>query len=124
MLSQTGDDLTGGFHTDISHQQLFFQLFKQIVIDLFATEDPEETGTDILTGAYQAAFQTGKEPFFCRSFLRIRRCRGFIFNQCRVLCFRFGFRETACLFLLRKTLFFGQTHLFSRFGITLFLLLS
>ncbi len=44
-FGQVGDDLTGGFHPNVRDQQLLFQLFKQIVVDLFAAEQTDKSGT-------------------------------------------------------------------------------
>jgi hypothetical protein len=44
-FGQIGDDLTGGFHADVRNQQLLFQLFKQIVVDLLAAEQTDKSGT-------------------------------------------------------------------------------
>ena len=44
-FGQISDDLTGGFHPNVRNQQLLFQLFKQIVVDLLAAEQTDKSGT-------------------------------------------------------------------------------
>ena len=49
-FGQAGDDLTGGFHPHVSDQQLLFQLFEEIVVDLLAAEQTDKSGTQIFFG--------------------------------------------------------------------------
>jgi hypothetical protein len=72
-----GNDLTGGFHADVGNQQLLFQLFKQIIVDLLAAEQTDKSGTEVLFGFQQAAFQAGEETFFGRFFLLLTASRRF-----------------------------------------------
>ncbi len=64
-----GNDAARGIHTDIRNQQLLFQLIKQVIINLFATEQTDKTGTEVLTGFDQAALQASKEALFAGTFL-------------------------------------------------------
>ncbi len=61
---QVGNDLAGGFHPDVGDQQLFFQLFKQIIVDLLTAEQADKSGTEILLRFQQATFEAGEETFF------------------------------------------------------------
>ena len=69
VVGKTRDDLTRGFHADIGNQQLLFQLFKQIIVDFLTAEQTDKSGTEVLFGFYQAAFEAGEETFFGRFFL-------------------------------------------------------
>ena len=69
VVGKISDDLTGGFHADIGNQQLLFQLFKQIIVDFLAAEQTDKSGTEVLLGFYQAAFEASEEPFFGGFFL-------------------------------------------------------
>ncbi len=63
------DDAASGIHTHIRNQQLLFQLVKQLIINLFATEQADKPGTEVLTGFHQAALQAGKEALFAGTLL-------------------------------------------------------
>ena len=71
VLYQPLDDAGGGVDAKIGGQQLGLQLFEQIVIDLLAAEQAEETGTDILPGTHQAALEAGKEALSLRLLLSV-----------------------------------------------------
>ena len=47
---QIGDDFARGFHAHIGNQQLFLQLFKQIIVDFFTTEQTDKSGTEVFFG--------------------------------------------------------------------------
>ena len=55
-LSEVSNDLAGGLHPDISDQQLLFQLFKQIVVDLLTAEQADKSGTEIFFCFQKATF--------------------------------------------------------------------
>ncbi|MGU0161680.1 hypothetical protein ACVXHB_25410 [Escherichia coli] len=56
---QIGDNFTRGFHAHIGDQKLFFQLFKQIIVDFFTAEQADKSGNRdflwFLTGCVSGA---------------------------------------------------------------------
>ena len=51
---QIGDNFTCGFHAHIGDQQLFFQLFKQIIVDFFTAEQADKSGTEIFFNIFRS----------------------------------------------------------------------
>jgi len=68
-LGQRGDDFTRRLNANVRYQQLLFQLLEQIIIDFFAAEKSDKSGTEILFRFQQAAFQACKETLFGRLLL-------------------------------------------------------
>ena len=91
---QVGNDLAGGFHPDVGDQQLFFQLFKQIIVDLLTAEQADKSGTEILLRFQQATLEAGEEAFFCRFFLLLSQR----FKRRLVLGRRHHYRRLFCRF--------------------------
>ncbi|CSD25580.1 Uncharacterised protein [Vibrio cholerae] len=52
---QISDDFAGRIHADIGNQQLFFELFEQVIINLFAFKQAKEASANIRFGAAQTA---------------------------------------------------------------------
>ncbi|MNS04971.1 hypothetical protein D3C72_363620 [compost metagenome] len=133
-FGQFSDDFTRGFHADVRNQKLFFQLFKQIIVDFFAAEQTDKSGTEVFFGSDQAAFQTREETFFGRFFLLLNDlfCRCFFFqlfdwnDNHRFFCGngsqRLGFKFFVSDFWLVLRFFFNGFHDFDgfRFRLPLF----
>ncbi len=60
---QVGNDLAGGFHPDVGDQQLFFQLFKQIIVDLLPRNRLINPEPRFCFCFQQATFEAGEETF-------------------------------------------------------------
>ncbi len=72
LLRQAGNNAARRFNPHIRNQQLLFQLFEKLIIDLLATKQADKTRAQILAGFHQATFQAGKEAFFRRTILLLR----------------------------------------------------
>ncbi|MNH01786.1 hypothetical protein D3C79_610100 [compost metagenome] len=71
MLDQPLDDAAGGVHPEIRRQQLGLQLLEQLIIDLLATEQAEEAGPYVFSGAHQAALEASEEALPLRLVLGV-----------------------------------------------------
>ena len=82
-------DVLGGRHTGIGHQQRRFQFFIQLVIYEFAAEHPGDAAASALQTAAQASQPVSCGDFRSYCIARLSRCRGFslenIEHGCRFL---------------------------------------